>query len=81
MKYVYDGEYTQFMGRQFAFRKPVEITDKATLQALEKNPHFRKVKDEEIQEAPKAVLSDECPKCHRIVKRGKFMHQKHCSGK
>lgn len=71
MKYVYNGKYTQFMGRQFAYGNPVEITDRATLEALAKRTDFSRYED-------KAVLSDECPKCHRIVKRGKFMHQKHC---
>ena len=79
MKYVYNGKYTQFMGRMFAFGNPVEVTDRATIQALEKNPDFRKVEDEKKQEtAETTVLSDECPKCHKIVKRGKFMHQKYC---
>ena len=86
MKYVYNDTYTQFMGRVFAFGKPVEITDKATIEALDKNPSFRKVEvieDEKVQETPKtvlSVLSDECPKCGKVVKRGKFMHQKHCKG-
>ena len=79
MRYVYSGNFIQYMGRMFAFGKPVEVTDKATIAALEKNPDFRKVEDEKkIEETPKAVLSDEFPKCHRIVKRGKFMHQKYC---
>ncbi len=38
--------------------------------------------DEEKQETtPKTVLSDECPKCGKIVKRGKVMHQKYCKAK
>lgn len=83
MKYVYSGSYTQFMGRMFAFGKPVEVTDKATIMALDKNPEFRKVEDEKVEEAPKAkvLIPDECPKCGKTVKRGKFMHQKHCKGK
>jgi hypothetical protein len=82
MKFVYDGKYTQFMGRVFAFGHPVDVTDKATIMALEKKPEFRKVADEkEIKETTQAVLSDECPKCGKTVKRGKFMHQKHCQGK
>lgn len=81
MKYVYDGAYRSFMGRVFAFGHPVEITDKATMEALDKQPDFRKVEDEKVQEAPpQTVLSDECPKCGKVVKRGKFMHQKHCKG-
>ena len=83
MKFVYSGQYTQFMGRVFAIGKPEEITDRATIMALEKNQEFRKVEvieDEKVQETPKTVLSDECPKCGKVVKRGKFMHQKHCKG-
>ena len=90
MKFVYSGQYTQFMGRVFAFGKPVEITDRATIMALEKNQEFRKVEvieDEKEEQAPPqtvlsvlSVLSDECPKCGKVVKRGKFMHQKHCKG-
>lgn len=77
MKYVYNGTYRSFMGRMFAFGKPVEITDKATLIAIEKEPDFKKV--EEVQET--TVLPDECPKCGKTVKRGKVMHQKWCKGK
>ena len=72
MKFVYEGTYTEFMGRMFAFGNAVEVTDRATIKALEKRSDFRKV--QEIQ----AVLADECPTCHKIVKRGKFMHQKYC---
>ena len=74
MKFVYEGTYTQFMGRMFAFGREVEVTDRATIAALEKRSDFRKV--EKIEET--AVLADECPTCHKIVKRGKFMHQKYC---
>ena len=82
MKFVYEGTYTQFMGRMFAFGKAVDVTDKATIAALEKRSDFRKVESEEKkQETAKTLLSDECPKCGEIVKRGKFMHQKHCKGR
>jgi hypothetical protein len=73
MKFVYEGTYTEFMGRMFAFGREVEVTDRATIAALEKRSDFRKV-DQKMQE----VLADECPTCHKIVKRGKFMHQKYC---
>ena len=75
MKFVYEGTYTQFMGRMFAFGQAVDISDKATIAALEKRTDFRKVGE------VKTVLSDECPKCGKTVKRGKFMHQQHCRGK
>jgi hypothetical protein len=78
MKFVYSGKYTQFMGRVFAFGKPVDVTDKATIAALEKNAEFRKANEEKIEETAQTVLSDECPTCGKIVKRGKFMHQKYC---
>ncbi len=81
MKYAYNGPYREFMGRVFAYGKPVEINDKATMEAIEKEPDFRKVEDEKVQETEtKAVLSDECPKCGKVVKRGKVMHQKWCKG-
>lgn len=83
MKFIYtEGPYKEYLGRMFAFGKPVEICDKATIQALEKRPDFRKVTDEEkVQEAATQVLSDVCPKCGKTVTRGKVMHQKWCKGK
>lgn len=81
MKYVYDGKYIQVSGRMFAFGKPVEVSDKATQKILDERPDFRRVEDEE--EGPRqgqAVLSDQCPKCGKIVKRGKVMHQRWCKG-
>lgn len=82
MKFVYSGPYIQIMGRMFAFGAPQDVTDKATIAVLEKRSDFRKVEDEEENQAPaKTVLADECPKCGRTVKRGKFMHQQYCKGK
>lgn len=79
MKFIYTaGQYTQKLGRMFAFGQPVEVTDKATIMVLEKDPDFKKA--ESPQEVAKEVLADECPKCGKVVKRGKFMHQKHCKG-
>lgn len=75
MKFVYEGTYTEFMGRMFAFGREVEVTDRATIAALEKRSDFRKV--EAVMEE-KQPLPDACPKCGKIVKRGKFMHQKYC---
>src|SRR3990167_10673108 len=84
MKFVCTtSNFRHLMGRLFANGLPTEVTDRATIMALEHNQDFKKVSDEKaIQETPKApvlsVLSDECPKCGKVVKRGKFMHQKHC---
>ena len=71
--------YRHFRGLLFQNGRATEVTDQATIEALEKHPDFKKVDDEkEIQEAPKEVLTDACPKCGKIVKRGKYMHQKWC---
>jgi hypothetical protein len=81
MKFVYQGPYIQIMGRMFAFGKPQEVNDPATISVLEKRSDFKKVEDEkEEKQETQTVLSDECPKCGKIVKRGKFMHQQHCKG-
>jgi len=83
MRYVYQGKYIQVMGRMFAFGKPVEVNDEATRRILDARPDFRRVEDavrKEEGQGQEAVLSDECPKCGKIVKRGKFQHQKWCKG-
>lgn len=79
MKFICTTEnYRHFMGRLFIYKQPTEITDKATIAALERNPDFMKV---EAKEPEKAVIPDECPKCGKVVKRGKVMHAKWCKGK
>jgi hypothetical protein len=84
MKYVYDGKYIQVMGRMFAFGKPVEVNDEATRRILDGRPDFRRVgnvmHEEEGPRQGQAVLSDQCPKCGKVVKRGKVMHQRWCKG-
>lgn len=61
MKFIYTaGQYTQFMGRMFAFGQPQEVSDNATIAALRKRSDFKEVKDgqEQIQApAPAAVLA------------------------
>lgn len=64
MKFIYTaGQYTQFMGRMFAFGHPQEVSDNATIAALRKRSDFKEVKDgEEIQApAPAAVLAEKRP--------------------
>jgi len=78
MKYRCKTEpYRHFMGRLFMNYQPVEITDMGTLMLIEKHPDFERV--EKVEEK-KEVLPDVCPKCGRIVKRGKVMHAKFCKG-
>lgn len=68
--------YRHFMGRLFQNYQPVEVTDRATIEALEKNRDFVKVEEEKLEPLP-----DVCPKCGRTVKRGKVMHAKYCKGR
>jgi hypothetical protein len=83
MKYVYKGVYREFRGYVFSQGRPVEITDPGTLEVISREPDFipyKETKDEEAkQEAPKEVLKGkECPKCHKLIPRGWYMHQKWC---
>lgn len=56
MKFIYTaGPYTQFMGRTFAFKRATEIEDRATIEALEKHPDFKRVDPEFVQ--PKKTLT------------------------
>ena len=80
MKFICVTEpYRHFRGLLFQGGRATDVRDQATINALENHPDFKKVTDEEKVQAPtKEVLADECPKCGKVVKRGKYMHQKHC---
>jgi len=54
MRFIYTGgKYTQFMGRVFAFGKSVEVTDRATIEALRKRADFQ-----EVAETPVPVATE-----------------------
>ena len=79
-----EGDFAQFRGQVFLYGKPTKVTDRATIDALRRNPIFEEIKDEaqEQETAEATVLNkDECPKCGRIVSHGKYMHQKYCKGR
>ena len=79
MKFICKTEpYRHFRGLLFQNGRATEVSDQATIEALEKHPDFEKADEKAIQETPKEVLSDQCPKCGKVVKRGKYMHQKWC---
>ncbi len=67
----------------FANRKPVEIRDNGTLEAIKREQSFKEYHDEEkVETAPETQVLDKdaCPKCGRTVRQGKYQHFKHCRG-
>ncbi len=91
MKYVFTGgPYTQFMGRVFSFGQPVEVNDNATLKALEgrrdfaryieKEPDHAVRQEAQVEQKEEVVNVDACAKCGKIVKRGRYMHERYCKG-
>lgn len=79
MKFIYDGEYRQFRGYVF-WNGPVEVTDRATIEACLKDPTFRKVDEEKTQAQTEILDPSACPKCGKVVKTGRYMHVKWCKG-
>ena len=76
MKYTFTGKYREYRGYQFIDGRPVDITDRATLAAIAREPDFKPV---EVEEKPVETV-DACPKCGRIIKQGRYMHVKFCRG-
>lgn len=62
MKYVYEHGARTFRGYFFWNRNPVEVTDRATLQAIQNEEGF-KVFEEEVKAAARQIL-------HVPAKRG-----------
>ena len=96
-KYVYTGgPYRQFHGYVFAYGKPVEIRDYATLQAIRLAHDFVRVEDfvqpepeqkaapapQPVAEpAPVVAAENACPKCGKALKRqGAHFHIRKCKG-
>ena len=75
MRYVYTGgAYRQFRGYVFANGLPTTVSDRATLEAIAKDPTFRAAEDAPPQDP------DGCPKCGKVIKQGRYMHVKFCRG-
>lgn len=66
--------YRSFRGYVFAYGKPTTVRDRATLEAIRKDPSFSEVKEEHIN-------PDECPKCGKFIRRGRVMHVRFCKGR
>ena len=81
MKYRYtQGPWKEFRGHVFAYGKPTEIRDRGTLAALEKEKDFEKVEDETKEEAQAVLDPKACPKCGKVIGRGRYFHEKNCRG-
>jgi hypothetical protein len=82
MKFIYDGEYREFRGYVFKWSKPTEVTDRATIEALLKDPSFWRCDEEAKETAQEKPVFDKyaCQKCGKHVKQGHYMHVKHCKG-
>jgi len=77
MKFIYDGDYKTVDGVTFMFRNPTTVENKTTIEKLMKDPQFKRYHEETTQVI---TLPDICPKCGRLVKQGKVMHQRFCKG-
>lgn len=85
MKFAYTGgPYKEYRGYVFTYGNPTDVADKATIEALSVNPLYRRIDDavqrEERQEAAEEVKDDACPKCGKVLTRGKHIHVKYCKG-
>ena len=57
MKFVYTGgKYREFRGYVFANGNPTTVTDRGTLEAIAKDPTFRKVDEEPVPPPARPVL-------------------------
>lgn len=91
MKFIYtEGPYREYRGYMFWNGKPVTVTDRGTLEAIRRDPSFKEVQDavrkEEVPQAHAPQVArpmldpDACAKCGRIVRQGRYMHEKYCKG-
>lgn len=86
MRYIYTkGPWKEFMGYVFYDGRPTDVTDRATLERLQREPDFQPFKEiangKERQEAPaeaRVLKGHECPRCHIVLQRGWYAHQKWC---
>jgi hypothetical protein len=86
MKFIYlKGPWKEFYGYVFYNGQPTEVTDGATLERIQKEPDFQQVKESEDGEEAQApdqasgiLKGKECSKCHQLIAKGWYMHQKWC---
>lgn len=91
MKYIYEDGVRTFRGYFFYDRKPVNVTDRATLDAIKREKGF--VEYEEVEETKAAApvlahaenapapVANACPKCGRALHaKGAHFHIRRCTG-
>jgi hypothetical protein len=80
-EYIKNGS-VEFRGYQFHAKQPVDVTDEGTLSILAKDPAFRRVINEKVEEAstPQEKVLEPCPFCNkRFTKQGpRTMHVRAC---
>lgn len=87
MRFVCSEPYVQFWGYMFQHGRPVDVHDRGTIERCLHDSRFRRLDDEEevkgqAPDAKAVQMLDPraCPKCGRIVMRGRYLHIKHCKG-
>ena len=78
MKYIHTaGPWREFRGYVFYGEEPVEVTDKATLELIKREPDFKEIKYEEAQGQEAATPSVLKPKFNR----SEWMKKMHAEGR
>jgi hypothetical protein len=78
-QYIFNGKYREFRGYVFCNGNPVTIKDRGALEAIKKDPSFIKVDPAQERELI-ATAEQGCPKCGKVIGRGRTMHVKYCKG-
>lgn len=85
MRYAQDNEPIRwFRGYVFLKGTPVEIKDRCTADLLSKDNAFRRIEDEKVEETAeetRVLASDACVKCGKVVRQGRYMHERYCRGR
>lgn len=87
MRYIYTGgPYAEYRGYVFANGQPVEIKDRATLEAIGRLHDFRRYEDEPAPltaiESVSTKVENACPKCGKALKKqGQHFHIRACGSK
>lgn len=87
MKYVYTGgEFRTFRGYMFWGKRPVDILDKGTLEAIRRETDFKQYSEPSPEHFPPVIEPEPeenpqaCPKCGAVFVKGLTMHIRWCRG-